>query len=124
MKKIVTRPFFTKSGTVEKGTTKARDVGFPTVNIHCDEPDISGTYAGKVVVGESEYDAAIYANQKMQVLEAHLLDFSGDLYGQRITVILIKKIVAAKVFQDAQDERSFIASAVEAVRKYLLLSGV
>ncbi|HLC95485.1 MAG TPA: riboflavin kinase, partial [Patescibacteria group bacterium] len=65
-----------------------------------------------------EYLAALYANQKQQVLESHLLDFSGDLYGKQITVIVYKKLAEAKKFESTQDEHSFIEQAVTAVRAY------
>lgn len=108
-----------QKGTVERGTKMARKVGYPTVNIHYDDPEIlAGTYAGKVTVGDKQYRAAVYANQEREVLEAHLLDFSGDLYGKEITVILLERLVEAKEFRGRLDERSFIEWAVAEVRKY------
>lgn len=112
------KPLLVQSGRVERGTKVARRVGFPTVNIHFEDHDISGTYAGKVVAGGVEYRAAVYANQEREILEAHLLDFSGDLYGKEITVILLWKLVEAKKFRGTLDERSFIDWAVAEVRKY------
>lgn len=112
------QPLLMQTGIVERGTEMARKVGFPTVNIRFEQPDISGTYAGKVIVGEEEYQAAVYANQKRQVLESHLFDFSGDLYGKEITVILLWRLAEAKVFQGVQDEKSFIEWAVKSVREY------
>lgn len=109
---------FVQKGTVERGTNMARKVGFPTVNIHFAEPNISGTYAGKVIVEGEEYRAAVYANQKRQVLEAYLFDFSGDLYGKQMTVMLFEKLAETKAFRDTQDEQSFINWAVAEVQKY------
>lgn len=112
-------PLLVQKGTVEGGTKMARKVGYPTVNIHYDDSEIlAGTYAGKVAVGDKQYRAAVYANQEREVLEAHLLDFSGDLYGKEITVILLERLVEAKEFRGRLDERSFIEWAVAEVRKY------
>lgn len=101
-----------------EGLAAARRTGFPTANIPFAAPDISGTYAGKVTVGALEYKAAIYANAKRQVLEAHLLNFSGDLYGKTVTMTLLEKMAEAKTFQGVQDEKSFIDWAVAEVEKY------
>jgi riboflavin kinase / FMN adenylyltransferase len=112
------KPLFVQNGKVERGTNMARKTGFPTVNIHFAESGISGTYVGKVIAEGGEYRAAVYANQERQVLEAYLLDFSGDLYEKQITVVLIEKLAEAKKFQNAKDEQDFIEWAVTEVQKY------
>ncbi|MDP3957674.1 MAG: riboflavin kinase [bacterium] len=113
------KPLLVQEGKVERGTKMARKVGYPTVNIHYDDVEtLPGTYAGKVVVEDMEYHAAVYVNQKRQVLEAHLLDISLDLYGKEITVILLERLVEAKAFRGRLDEQSFIEWAVKEVRKY------
>jgi len=112
-------PLLVQKGKVEQGTKMARKVGYPTVNIHYDDPEIlAGTYAGKVTVDNTEYRAAVYVNQERSVLEAHLLDISLDLYGKEITVILLERLVEAKEFRGRLDEQSFIDWAVAEVRKY------
>lgn len=112
------KPLFVQKGKVERGTRMARKAGFPTVNIHFEDPNISGTYAGKVIVKGDEYRSAVYANQKRQVLEAYLFDFSGDLYGKQMTVVLLWKLAETKAFRGTQDEQSFINWAVAEVQKY------
>jgi riboflavin kinase / FMN adenylyltransferase len=112
------KPLFVQNGKVERGTEMARKMGFPTVNIHFAESNISGTYAGKVIVDGGEYRAAVYANQERQVLEAYLFDFSGDLYDKHITVVLLGKLAETKAFRNKRDEQSFINWAVTEVRKY------
>ncbi len=111
-------PIFAKSGVVERGTQEAVKTGFPTANIPYADPDIAGTYAGKVTVDRVEYRAAIYANQKHGILEAFLFDFSGNLYGKMVTMILLERLVDPKVFRGKQDEKSFIDWAVAEVQKY------
>lgn len=116
---IVTKnPILTQSGVVEKGSQKATATGFPTANIAYTDAEVSGTYAGKVVVAGTEYRAAIYANQKRHILEAFLFDFSGDLYETKITMILLERLAESKTFQGIQDEKSFIDWAVSEVQKY------
>lgn len=111
-------PILTERGVVEKGTAVARTVGFPTANIPYDQADISGTYAGKVLIAGTEYQAAVYANGERKVLEAHVFDFSGDLYGQEITVMLLEKIAGAETFRDRTDEKTFIEWVVSEVKNY------
>lgn len=113
------KPLFVHKGKVESGTETARRIGFPTANIHFDDPDITaGTYAGKVTVNGTEYRAAVYVNQERHMLESYLFDFSGDLYGKEITVKLLEKLVGVKEFQGKQDQQSFIEWAVIEVQKY------
>lgn len=97
---------------------EAGGIGFPTANIRFTDPDISGTYAGKVVVDGVEYRSAIYANQKRGVLEAFLFDFSGDLYGKSVTMTLLERLAESKEFRGEQDQKSFIDWAVTEVEKY------
>jgi riboflavin kinase/FMN adenylyltransferase len=112
------KPIMTEVGVVVEGTHQATGTGFPTANIAYTDADITGTYAGSVRVGEEEYHAAIYANQKRMVLEAYLFDFSGDLYGKQITMILWERMAEDQTFQGLQDEKSFIDWAVKEVEQY------
>lgn len=112
------KPLFTQSGIVEGGIEVARKTGFPTANIRFEQADISGTYAGIVVVDDVKYQSAVYANQERHLLEAHLFNFSGDLYGKKITVLLLKKLLDAEKFRDSKDQKTFIDWAVREVEKY------
>lgn len=111
-------PILTERGIVERGTAVARTVGFPTANIPYDQADISGTYAGRVLIAGIEYQAAVYANLERKVLEAHVFDFSGDLYGTEITVMLLEKIAVSEQFRDSKDEKTFIEWVVSEVKDY------
>lgn len=111
-------PIFELSGVVEKGQELGIPIGFPTANIPLHSEEFSGTYAGVVIVGEKEYPSAIYANQNRHLLESHLLDFSGNLYGQEITVRLFEKLEASKAFRTEAERTEFIDWAVRSVREY------
>lgn len=115
---LQSKPLFVQSGVVENGTALARGTGFPTANISFEQADISGTYAGRVLVDDTFYQAAVYANQERHLLEAHLLDFTGDLYGKEITVQLLEKIAPAEKFRDLKDRMTFIEWVVAEVKKY------
>ena len=87
------------SGVVEKGDQRGRTLGMPTANLpverHAGVPP-EGVYAGVVVRADgTRHPAAVslgrrptfYADSH-ELCEAHLLDFSGDLYGEEVTVVL------------------------------------
>ena len=87
-------------GVVIHGAQLGRKMGFPTANI--DARDINnienGVYFSQVEMQGKTYKAISNVglrpsvDGKTRLLETHIFDFEGDLYGQTITVKLIKKI--------------------------------
>ena len=102
---------FGLTGTVVKGEQRGRTLGFPTVNLDLDALNdymlpADGVYAGEArwsgaapgnapgaaPGAERAYHAAISVGHKPSfgkvqlTIEAHLLDFTGDLYGQTLTL--------------------------------------
>jgi riboflavin kinase/FMN adenylyltransferase len=118
------------SGTVIKGYQRGRLIGVPTANLDCGEqmvPD-DGVYAARCTVAGRTYPTALSigtmptfgADLKRQV-EAHLIGFDGDLYGQLIEVELIDWLRGQKRFAGvdalkAQMQRDL----VETVERHLL----
>src|SRR3989344_1438610 len=88
------------SGTVAFGAARAGSLGFPTVNITLSDDNVSGIYAGEVKHADRTYHAAVFADQKRKLLEAYLLDFEEDLYGEEISITLLKKIRENELFTD------------------------
>jgi riboflavin kinase/FMN adenylyltransferase len=85
-------------GVVEHGDHRGRTIGFPTANVAV-PGDVAlpgdGVYAGWYELPSGEvHRAAInlgkrptfYDHNGLRLLEAHLLDFDGDLYGQHAKV--------------------------------------
>ncbi len=91
------------SGQVIHGEGRGRGLGFPTANISVEGDRLGilprGVFAATVQYHENEELSAL-ANIGTRptfgeinlVVELHLFDFDGDLYGQRLKFILIKKI--------------------------------
>ena len=87
-------------GKVIKGDGRGRTLGYPTANIAV--PDgfaaANGVYAASVEVDGARYGAMVNLGIKPtfggcgRVLELHLFDFSGDLYGREVTVELVEYI--------------------------------
>lgn len=80
-------------GVVQKGKRLATRLGFPTANIFFDKKEkLSGIFAAHVRVEGKSHPGIAYVNRRRHMLEAHLFDFSGNLYGKEIEVELLKKI--------------------------------
>ncbi|MDO8481863.1 MAG: riboflavin kinase [bacterium] len=109
------------TGTVQHGSKRATALGFHTLNIPLEGTTFSGIYAAKVKIENAEYRAAAFADPNRKILEAHLLDFSGELYGKEATIELHKKIRESEKFTDDSQLREAIASDVKAVREYFNL---
>ncbi len=81
-------------GEVVRGARRGRDLGFPTANIALD-PACGlkhGIYAVRAYVGDRRFDAVASFGRRPQfddgaaLLEVYLFDFSGELYGQALTI--------------------------------------
>lgn len=105
------------TGTVTAGSRKASALGFPTINIPLSDATLSGIYAGKVTLHGKPYIAAIYADQRRKILEAHLIDFfkGGAITGE-IVIELGRKIREDRMFDDDEALKLAIADDVEQVR--------
>ncbi len=108
-------------GAVQEGKRRGSELGYPTVNIAMHGTDADGIYAARAVVDGKEYVAAAFADPKRGVLEAHLLSFFGDLYGQEVAITLEKKIRDTEEFRSDDDLKNAIAEDVQAVRQYFSL---
>jgi GxxExxY protein len=89
------------SGIVIKGKGKGGRLGFPTANIKLEKNLASGVYSGKVYFQDKKYQAGIFI--KENILEAYILDFSGDLYGAEIKVELGEMIREARKFNSDEE---------------------
>jgi len=105
-------------GVVVQGPQRGTALGFPTINITLNDTTVSGVYAARVSLNRKIYAAAAFADQKRNLLEAYILDFSGNVYGKRVSVKLEKKIREAQFFDNDAALRAAIASDVTVVREY------
>lgn len=98
------------------GRGKGQGGEYPTANIPLADVGVSGIYAAQVEVDGDSYAAAAYAREGSGLLEAHLLDFSGDLYGKPIVVTLLVKVRNDETFASAEELARAIESDIAAVR--------
>jgi len=106
------------TGIVETGSQRAATLGYPTINIPLADTDVSGIYAALVKVGEEEYEAVAFADQRRKLLEAHVLDFSGNLYGRNVRMRLVKKIRENKEFTNDVSLKEAVTNDIAAVQAH------
>lgn len=118
-------------GTVGHGDQRGRTIGFPTANVHVDGAiclPADGVYAALVTLDDgSSHPAAVnlgrrptfHENADESLLEAHLLDFSGDLYGKRLRVAFRQFLRGERKFSGIDELTSQLALDVEHARNAL-----
>ena len=106
--KLLSRDF-TITGTVQRGDQRGRDLGYPTANLVLGDylRPRYGIYAVRVTLDDGSEHPGVASlgirptfDPPQELLEAHLLDFDGDLYGRKIEVGLHAFIRDEKKFDD------------------------
>lgn len=123
---------YTLSGEIVKGYQMGRTIGFPTANISYEDCRMlpkDGVYAVKVHVethGRAcNYDAMLYIGSRPTVntgkisVEAYLFDFSGDLYGKRVTVAFIERVRGSVKFDSVEELKKQLNKDEESVVQIL-----
>ena len=99
---------WTADGTVEAGEQNGRKLGFPTANLQLGEliHPKHGVYAVRArIEGEADWRAGVAnfgrtptTGLRDPLLETHIFDFSGDIYGKRLEVQLVTYLRPEKKF--------------------------
>lgn len=117
---LLGRPFEI-DGRVEQGDQRGRTIGFPTANLVLGEYQrpAYGVYAVRAGVGDGEatewYDGVANLGTRPTVdgtrllLESHLFDFDGDIYGQHLRVAMIEFIRPERKFDSFDALKAQIA---------------
>ena len=119
--RMLTRPFEVE-GVVVAGARRGRELGFPTANLERDELRLlppRGIYAGAALGQRAAISIGVnpqFGGETLQV-EAHLLDFEGDLYGELLVVELWQRLRDELVFESVDALVAGIARDVENVRR-------
>ncbi len=126
--KLLGRAYYLR-GEVVVGDRRGRTIGFPTANVLPDSRVLvpgRGVYAGYATVEGGEHygactnigDAPTFDRRERRV-EAHLLDFEGDLYGRVVDVSFVERLRPEKRFSCVEDLKDQISRDVEAAREVL-----
>jgi len=109
-------------GTVIRGASLAKKLGFPTANIdpHHEVLPPSGVYSVRVLIGRRKYPGICYignkptlAKTKIQHIEAHIFDFKKNIYGKYLEIQFIKLLRKERKF-------SSLRSLAEQIRKDII----
>lgn len=113
------------TGRVEQGDARGRQLGWPTANVRPDPRRMlpaDGVYAAVVPLDGHQWRAVLNLGSRPtfrleeRLLEAHLLDFQGDLYGRELTVELVDYIRGVRRFGSIDALRDQIARDAESAR--------
>ena len=121
---------FTVSGTVVHGEQRGRTIGFPTANLEIwpmRAIPATGVYVCRTTVDGTPFGAVtnigvrptFEANPVPPRVEAHLLDFDGDLYGQSLTLEFVARLRGERRFDSVNALVAQIREDVTAARKVL-----
>jgi riboflavin kinase/FMN adenylyltransferase len=126
---LLSYPWFITAEVV-RGDARGRGLGYPTANMRLD-PDCTlkhGIYAVRAGIGRRRYDGvASFGRRPMfdtgvVLLEVHLFDFAGDIYGATLDVAFIAwirpemnfdsvDVLIRRMDEDARLARSALARA-------------
>jgi riboflavin kinase / FMN adenylyltransferase len=116
-------------GVVERGDARGRELGFPTANVAVPEnlclPNdgvYSGTFTGadgveRLAAISAGRRPTFYADAGMFLIEAFVLDFDGDLYGQQARVRFTHRIRGQERFDGVDALIARMHLDVERVRE-------
>jgi riboflavin kinase / FMN adenylyltransferase len=112
-------------GTVVHGEKRGRLLGFPTANVPIPRevrPPNYGIYAGLADGRWAAISVGVrptFGDGLEPLLEAHLLDWDGDLYGREIEVALYERIRPELKFTTAEELVTEIQRDVDRVREIM-----
>lgn len=114
------------SGEIAHGFRIGSSMGIKTLNIAFDPQKVlpkKGVYASIVLLPEGEFKGITNIGTRPTVhddgeivIETHLLDFSGDIYGERAEVMLTEFMREEKRFGSLEELRATVAHDIETRR--------
>mgnify|MGYP001177425429 CR=1 FL=1 len=115
------------AGRVIRGDGRGREFGFPTANLDitglCTPP--SGVYAAHVRMDGHTHRAAMNIGLRPTIkepdprlhVEAHILDFEGDLYDEDLEITFVAKLRDEEKFESLNELQNQIAADIHKARK-------
>jgi riboflavin kinase/FMN adenylyltransferase len=132
-KRFLGRPY-SISGRVVHGDKLGREIGFPTANVQMkhNRPPLTGIFVVRVT---GEHISPLHGAASLgvrptvhengrAVLEVHLLDFAGEIYGQHLCVEFLHKLRDEEKYSDLESLTQQIALDVENTRKWFEENGL
>mgnify|MGYP005849519337 CR=1 FL=1 len=125
--RLLGRPYALE-GVVRHGDHRGRLLGFPTANLDLDPSRVTpedGVYVAVARLPNGTLPAVANIGVRPSFgpgnrgLEVHVLDFSGDLYGQHIRVEFLHRLRPEVRFASVVDLQAQIRRDAEAAREYV-----
>ncbi|MCM1132244.1 MAG: riboflavin biosynthesis protein RibF [Ruminococcus flavefaciens] len=121
---------YTVSCEVVHGAELGRTIGFPTINQVFGKGQLVpkyGVYASNVCIDGSDYRAMTNIGMKptvnyggMPLAETHIIGFSGDLYGRRISTEIMEFVRPEQKFASVDELKREIAEDMEEIQNILM----
>jgi len=122
------------SGTIVHGQQLGRQLGFPTANLcveqlHGELPE-AGVYAAWATLSDGQrfpsmvnigYRPTVDTQQHKLSIEAHLSGFTGDLYGQLLSLEIVERIRDERRMESLDQLRTQLSSDLQSVIHRLTL---
>ncbi len=114
---------FMVEGEVVSGDQRGRDLGFPTAN-QVPEPGLVTPAHGVYAAFANGYPAAVnvgvrptFGSGGALLIETHLIDFDGDLYGQNLRVAFVDRLRGEENFENVDELIAQMSRDVEDSRR-------
>ncbi|HEU4370034.1 MAG TPA: bifunctional riboflavin kinase/FAD synthetase [Methylomirabilota bacterium] len=115
------------TGPVTSGAGRGRALGFPTANIAPDRPLLieRGVYLGIVLVDGRRHAAVVNVGvrptfgESVLAVEAHLLDFTDDLYGRAVRLEFLERLRDEMRFPSVEALKAQVARDIAGARERL-----
>ncbi|MFZ2098487.1 MAG: bifunctional riboflavin kinase/FAD synthetase [Anaerolineales bacterium] len=128
--KYLGRPYRLE-GEVVHGDGRGKGIGIPTANLEIGNEKIipaTGVYACRAQVSEEIFPAAVNigtrptfdSNDHRSHVEAHILDFSKDLYTQKISIEFIARLRGEVKFQSVEDLIQQVHADIDQTREIII----
>ena len=124
---LLARPY-ELTGNVIRGDGRGRTIGVPTANLDVGDSTLvpaNGVYATRITVGAEQYQAVVNIGtrptfaEKERRVEAHLLDFDGDLYGQHLAISFTGRLRSEQKFESIDALKAQIDDDIARARTIL-----
>jgi riboflavin kinase/FMN adenylyltransferase len=129
---LLGRPFSLR-GPVIEGDKRGRELGFPTANIAIGLDHALpayGIYVTRAYVRETAYEACTsigvrptFEGDKKPTVEAFILDFDGDVYGEELRIDLLERLRGEERFESADELVAQMHKDIEQTRIYFRSHG-
>lgn len=119
---------FSLIGTVIEGKKIGRSIGFPTANLSLDQDTFIpnfGVYTGKIYIDNNIFNTIVNIglnptvdDQATLKIEAHIFDFSSDIYNSKVEISLNKFIRKEIKFKNIDELKVQISEDIKTAKKY------